>query len=76
MTNEIKQGAAQPTIDTSSASTPFKFHAHDLESRHSVVIGATERGMSVYDAFRLSDAELAGVLSTGRTTSESGHEDA
>ncbi|MBK1902081.1 MULTISPECIES: hypothetical protein [Burkholderia] len=76
MTNEIKQGAAQPTDDTCSSSAPFKFQAHGADTGHSIVIGPTNRGMSVYDAFRLSDAERASILSTGWTTSESSHEGA
>ena len=76
MTIEIKQGAAQPTVDTCSASAPFKFHAHGAEAGHSIVIGPTKLGMSVYDAFRVSDAERASILSTGWTTSESNHEGA
>lgn len=76
MTNEIKQRAARPTIVTSSASVPFKFEGHAEEPRNSVAIGPAERGTSVYDAFRLSDAELASILSTGRKTSESSREEA
>lgn len=76
MTNEIKQGAAQPTVDTCSSNAPFKFQAHGADAGHSIVIGPTKRGMSVYDAFRVSDAERASILSTGWTTSESSHEGA
>ncbi|MDN7577410.1 hypothetical protein QZM25_32875 [Burkholderia contaminans] len=64
MTNEIKQDAAQSNVDTRSANASFEFQTHGAEPGHSVVIGPTERGMSVYDAFRLSDEEVAGILST------------
>jgi len=68
VTNENKQGAAQPTIGPSTPSVPFKIEADGAELGHSVVIGPTKGAMSVYDAFHLSAAEAAAIRSTDSTS--------
>ncbi|KVR92526.1 hypothetical protein [Burkholderia vietnamiensis] len=68
MTKQNEQDAEQTTIGTIAASVPFNFEAHGAELGHSVVIGPTKGGMSVYDAFRLSTAEAAAIRSTDATS--------